>query len=126
MLACVLALTGAPAVLTALTGMALLAAPGYLLSKLLLGPAAAAMDRVLAGAALALSVPVLGGLALHAAGVPLHKPAWLALLAGLTLAADVALLRARPPRQGRRRPVQGRPAAVGCTPGRPSSWPLRS
>lgn len=91
-LACVLALTGAPAILTALTGMALLAAPGYLLSKLLLGPDAAAMDRVLTGAALALSVPVLGGLALHAAGVPLHKPAWLALLAGLTLAADLALL----------------------------------
>ena len=36
-LACVLATTGAPAILTALTGMALLAAPGYLLSKLLLG-----------------------------------------------------------------------------------------
>ena len=59
MLACVLALIGAPAALTAITGMALVAAPGYLLSRLLLGPAAAAMDRVLAGAALALSVPVL-------------------------------------------------------------------
>jgi hypothetical protein len=108
-LACVLALTGAPAILTALTGMALLAAPGYLLSKLLLGPDAAAMDRVLTGAALALSVPVLGGLALHAAGVPLHKPAWLALLAGLT-----------------RPPVLGCRGSAGCTPGRPSSWRLRS
>lgn len=109
MLACVLALTGAPAALTAITGMALVAAPGYLLSKLLLGPAAAAMDRVLAGAALALSVPVLGGLALQAAGVPLHKPAWLALLAGLTLAAGVAsLVRSR-----RGRPPGGPPGAPG-------------
>jgi hypothetical protein len=108
-LACVLALTGAPAALTAITGMALVAAPGYLLSKLLLGPAAAAMDRVLAGAALALSVPVLGGLALQAAGVPLHKPAWLALLAGLTLAAGVAsLVRSR-----RGRPPGGPPGAPG-------------
>ena len=109
MLACVLALTGAPAALTAITGMALVAAPGYLLSKLLLGPAAAAMDRVLAGAALALSVPVLGGLALQAAGVPLHKPAWLALLAGLTLAAGVALL----VRSRRGRPPGGPPGAPG-------------
>ena len=109
MLACVLALTGAPAVLTAITGMALVAAPGYLLSRLLLGPAAAAMDRVLAGAALALSVPVLGGLALQAAGVPLHKPAWLALLVGLTLAAGVAsLVRSR-----RGRPPGGPPGAPG-------------
>ena len=109
MLACVLALTGAPAALTAITGMALVAAPGYLLSRLLLGPAAAAMDRVLAGAALALSVPVLGGLALQAAGVPLHKPAWLALLAGLTLAAGVALL----VRSRRGRPPGGPPGAPG-------------
>ena len=109
MLACVLALIGAPAALTAITGMALVAAPGYLLSRLLLGPAAAATDRVLAGAALALSVPVLGGLALQAAGVPLHKPAWLALLAGLTLAAGVALL----VRSRRGRPPGGPPGAPG-------------
>ena len=113
-LACLLALTGAPAALTAMTGIALLAAPGYLLSKLLLGPAAPAMERVLAGAALSLSVPVLGGLALQAARVPLHKPAWLALLAGLTLAADLALLlrgrRSGPPGG---REDQGSPASHG-------------
>lgn len=107
-LACVLALTGAPAALTAVTGMALVAAPGYLLAVLILGPAATAMDRVLAGAALALSVPVLGGLALQAAGVPLHKPAWLALLAGLTLAADLAVLL----RRRRSRPPDGPPGAL--------------
>lgn len=106
-LAGVLALTGAPVALTAVTGTALVAAPGYLLATLLLGPAAATMDRVLAAAALALSVPVLGGLALQAAGVPLHRPAWLALLAGLTLTADVVLLLRRRRSGG----PAGRPAA---------------
>ena len=105
--ACLLALTGAPAALTAVTGIALLAAPGYLLGELLLGPAAARLDRVLAGTGLALSVPVLGGLVLYSAGVPLRKPAWLALLAGVTLAADLALFLRR--RRGLPRSPAGGP-----------------
>jgi hypothetical protein len=107
--ACVLAVTGAPAALTAVTGIALLAAPGYLLGELLLGPAAARLDRVLAATGLALSVPVLGGLVLYSAGVPLHKPAWLALLAGVTLAADLALFLRH--RRGRPRSPAGAPRA---------------
>jgi hypothetical protein len=117
--ACLLALTGGPAALTAVTGIALLAAPGYLLGELVLGPAAGRLDRVLAATGLALAVPVLGGLMLYSAGVPLHKPAWLALLAGVTLAADLALFlrrrRALPrspaggprPRAGDRGPAAG-------------------
>jgi hypothetical protein len=113
--ACLLALTGAPAALTAVTGIALLAAPGYLLGELLLGPATARLDRVLAATGLALAVPVLGGLVLYAAGVPLHKPAWLALLAGGTLTADLALLL-------RRRRGQPRSPAGGPRPW--FGWPL--
>jgi hypothetical protein len=105
--ACLLALTGAPAALTAVTGIALLAAPGYLLGELLLGPAAAPLDRFLVAASLALSVPVLGGLVLYSAGVPLRKPAWLALLAGVTLAADLALFLRR--RRGLPRSPAGGP-----------------
>jgi hypothetical protein len=44
---------------------------------------------------LALAVPVLGGLLLYAAGVPLQRPGWLGLLAGVTLAADTALFARR-------------------------------
>jgi hypothetical protein len=117
--ACAVAVTGAPAALTAVLGIALLAAPGYLLGELLTGPAAAAADRILAAAGLALSVPVLGGLVLYFAGVPLHRPAWLALLAGVTLAAGSALFLRR--RRGRARPAaKNRGPALRPRPG----WPL--
>jgi hypothetical protein len=57
---------------------------------------------------LALAVPVLGGLLLYAAGVPLHRPGWLGLLAGVTLAGDAALFGRR--RSGRAAPFTWRPA----------------
>lgn len=99
-LACAAALAGAPvAVMTAL-GILLFAAPGYLLSQLLLGSHIGGLERLIVVAALALSVPILGGLPLFLAGVPLHRAAWLGLLAGVTLACDLALLV--------RRLVQGR------------------
>ena len=109
--------------------MALLAAPGYLLSELLLGPAAARHGpRAGWPPALALSVPVLGGLVLYAAGVPLHKPAWLALLAGVTLAAGLASAACAAAAAAAGRPRPGAPGVPGRLHlrGRPSRWPLRS
>ena len=41
---------------------------------------------------LALCVPVLGGLLIVAAGLPLDRTTWIALLAGVTVACDVLLL----------------------------------
>jgi hypothetical protein len=90
-LACVAAATGAPAAATTVLGVALFAAPGYLLGQLLVGSLVSGMERVIVMAGLALAVPVLGGLLLYAAGVPLHRPGWLGLLAGVTLASDAAL-----------------------------------
>ncbi|MEP7022247.1 MAG: hypothetical protein ABJB47_00205 [Actinomycetota bacterium] len=110
-LACAAVVVGAPVPVTAVFGIALFAAPGYLLSQLLLGSALPALERAIAAAALAFCVPVLGGLLLYAAGIPLHRTAWLGLLAGLTLAGDVALLM--------RRRVSGPVAAVRRRPGRP-------
>jgi uncharacterized membrane protein len=86
------AVSGAPAAVTAVLGIALFAAPGYLLGQLLVGSRTAGLERVAVMAGLALAVPILGGLLLYAAGVPLKRPGWLGLLAGVTLAGDVALL----------------------------------
>lgn len=90
-LACAAAAAGAPVAVTIVLGLALLAMPGYLLAQLLLGPGTAGLERTLAAVGLALIVPIVGGLVLYAAGVPLHRASWLAVLAGVTLAADLAL-----------------------------------
>lgn len=99
-LACAAAATGAtPAAVIIVLGIALFASPGYLLGQLFLDFRATGLERAVVSAGLALAVPILGGLVLYAAGVPLHRPGWLSLLAGVTLACDVALfLRRRAPR----------------------------
>jgi hypothetical protein len=98
-LACAAAAGGAPTAVTTVLGIALFAAPGYLLGRLLLGPGVAGLERVAVACGLAFVVPIVGGLLLYAAGVPLHRAAWLGLLAGVTLAGDLVLLRRR--RSGR-------------------------
>lgn len=90
-LACAAAAVGAPVAVTIVLGLALVAMPGYLLAQLLLGPGMAALERTLVAVGLALIVPIVGGLVLYAAGVPLRRASWLAVLAGVTLAADIAL-----------------------------------
>lgn len=106
-LACGAAASGAsPAAMTVL-GIMLFAAPGYLLGQLLVGPRTTGLERVAVMAGLALAVPILGGLVLYAVGVPLHRPGWLGLLAGVTLAGDVALFLRR--RDGRAAPLRWPP-----------------
>jgi uncharacterized membrane protein len=94
-LACGAAASGAPPAAMIVLGIMLLAAPGYLLGQLLVGSRVAGLERVVVMTGLALAVPVLGGLVLYAARVPLHRPGWLGLLAGVTLAADTALFARR-------------------------------
>jgi hypothetical protein len=72
-------------------GIVLFAAPGYLLGQLLLSPDSTGLERVSVSTGFTLLVPILGGLLLYVAGVPLHRTAWLGLLAGVTLVSDVAL-----------------------------------
>lgn len=138
-LACAAAAVGAPPAATIVLGIMLLAAPGYLLGQLLAGSRTTGLELVVVMAGLALAVPVLGGLLLYAAGVPLHRPGWLGLLAGVTLAADTALFARRraavtgragrpamqvqimPP--GLEAPGEPRPAPDGTRPaGRASRW----
>lgn len=91
-LALITVLTGAPAVVTAVLGIMLVAAPGYVWAEVLLPPWVTPLERAVVAAGLALAFPVIGGLALDAAGIPLHRPAWTALLAGLALIGDGAVL----------------------------------
>ena len=119
-LACGAAASGAPAAAMIVLGIMLIAAPGYLLGQLLVGSRTAGLERVVVMTGLALAVPVLGGLLLYAAGVPLHRPGWLGLLAGVTLAADTALFaRRRAAAAGRadRPTTQVRTVPSGSAPG---------
>jgi len=110
-LACVAAAADAPVAVMTVLGIALFAAPGYLVGQLLLSSRITGLERMVVITGLALAVPVLGGLLLYAAGVPLHRPGWLGLLAGVTLAGDAALLlRRRASGSGRMAPSLWRPA----------------
>lgn len=91
-LACGAAAVGAPSAVTTVLGVALFAMPGYLLAQLLLGPATAGLERALVAVGLAFIVPILAGLVLYTAGVPLRRASWLSVLGGVTLACDAALL----------------------------------
>lgn len=90
-LACAAAVFHAPVVVMTVIGITLFTAPGFLLSRILFGPHIAGLERVAVAAGLVLCVPILGGLLLDAAGVPLHRASWLGLMAGTTLVCDVVL-----------------------------------
>lgn len=89
--ACGAAAVDAPTAVMAVLGIALFAAPGYLLGQLLIGSRSDGLECVVVATGLAFAVPILGGLLLYAAGVPLQRSSWLGLLAGVTLAADAVL-----------------------------------
>jgi hypothetical protein len=117
-LTCIAVVRGAPVAVTAPLGIALFAAPGYLLGQLF-GPRVAGLERVAVSTGLAFCVPVIGGLLLYLARVPLHRAAWLGLAAGVTLACDV-LLFSRRLFSRRRRGDQAVPLG-----GPPKGWQLR-
>ena len=101
---------GAPTAVTAVLALPLLAAPGYVWTEVLFGGRLAGMPRVLAVTCLSLMVPVLGGLVLYAAGLPLHRTAWVCLLAGVTVLGGAVILarqRSTPPAPAG--PARGRP-----------------
>lgn len=91
-LSCGATVENAPVPVTAVPGTALLASIGYVWVKVLFDHRVAGLERVAIAAGLALSVPVLGGLALQEAGVSLHRVAWASLLAGVTLVGDAILM----------------------------------
>jgi len=95
-LSCVAIVARAPVAITVILGILLFASVGYVWVKVLFERRLAGLERVAVAAGLALSVPVIGGLGLQAAGVPLHRAAWVYLLAGVTLVGDAVLITRRP------------------------------
>lgn len=100
---------GAPAAVLAVLGLVLAACPGYVWAEVLLSPQVTGLERAAVAAGLALAVPIIGGLALAAAGIPLHRTTWAALFAGAALLGDAVLLGLR--RTGRRAPPGARQRA---------------
>lgn len=90
-LVCAAAAAGAPVEVTAVLGVALFVASGYLLSELLLGSRVMGLERIAVATGLAFCVPILGGLLMATAGLPLRRTAWLGLFAGVILVSDVIL-----------------------------------
>ena len=103
------AVWGAPATVMTIFGIALIVCPGYVWAEVLLSPRVIGLERVAVAAGLSLALPVLGGVAINAAGIPLQRAAWAGLLAGATLAGDALLLTLR--RTGRRAPPSRRKGA---------------
>ena len=93
--ACVAAILDAPVAVMAVFGIMLFAAPGYLLCRLLFGSNIIGLERMAVATGLVFCVPILGGLLLDAAGVPLHRGSWLGLIAGMTLLCDIVLFARR-------------------------------
>jgi len=85
-------LAGAPVAVTAVLGLALFASLGWVWGAVLLGPRLGELEGIAVATALALALPILGGLVLQAARIPLHARAWGGLVAGLTLTGDVLVL----------------------------------
>jgi len=97
LLGCVAFFVQLPNPVMVVLGLGLFAAPGYVWSEVFLGPRVRGLELVAVATGVALLVPVFGGLGLYAAGIPLHRTAWIGLLSVVTLlgAAVVVITRRR-------------------------------
>jgi uncharacterized membrane protein len=100
-----------PAPVTVVLGIGLFFAPGYVWSEVILSHRLPGVERVAVAAGVSLLVPILGGFVVYAAGIALHRPAWVGILATATLVGVVAA--------AVQRRVQRRGAAPQDQPGRP-------
>jgi hypothetical protein len=103
-LAFLTALAKVPTWATAVLGFALFGSCGYLLGQVLFGSRIAGLERVAVCAALTLAIPVLGGLMMYFARIPLFRAAWLGLLVVVTLVCAAVLYVQR--RSGRALPFE--------------------
>jgi uncharacterized membrane protein len=74
-----------PAAVTVVLGIGLFFAPGYVWSEVILNHRLPGVERVAVAAGVSLIVPILGGFAVAAVGIPLHRPAWVGILATATI-----------------------------------------
>jgi hypothetical protein len=87
----VTAVVSVPTSVMATFAFALLASLGYVWIEVILRGRAPTLELVSVAVGLVLSVPVIGGVVLQEAGIPLHRLAWSVLFVGLTLVGDVVL-----------------------------------
>jgi hypothetical protein len=71
---------------------ALLASVGYVWVEVILRGRAPTIELISMAVGLVLAAPVIGGIAMAAAGVPLQRLTWSIFLVGLTLVGDVVLI----------------------------------
>lgn len=84
-------LLDAPTPIMATLAFALLASLGYVWIEVLLRGRAPAVELVSVAVGLVLAAPVLGGIVLYEAGVPLSRTVWSCFFVGLTLVGDAIL-----------------------------------
>jgi hypothetical protein len=79
-----------PTPATVVLGVCLFFAPGYVWSEVILSHRLPGVERVAVAAGVSLLVPIFGGFICYGAGVPLHRPAWVGILATATITGVVA------------------------------------
>ena len=95
-LGCIAIYEHLPAPVVIILGLGLFVAPGYVWSEVLLSASVRGLERVAVMIGLALMVPVLGGLVLYVARIPLHRATWVGLLAVVTVTGTMVVLAIRP------------------------------
>ena len=95
-LGCIAIYAHLPAPVIIVLGLGLFVAPGYVWSEVFLSASVRGLERAAVTIGVALMVPVLGGLVLYAARIPLHRPTWIGLLAVVTLVGTMVVLAIRP------------------------------
>lgn len=90
-LAAVAASLPLPGTVMLVFGLGLLVGTAYVVGEAVLGPAARSVEGLALTVVLVLGLPAVGGVVLHAEGVPLHRGAWVTLFVVVTvIAAAVA------------------------------------
>src|ERR1700757_3967509 len=78
-----------PAPVILVLGICLFFGPGYVWSEVILNHRVPPIERVAVVAGVSLIVPILGGFIVYAAGVSLHRAAWIGILSVATLVGAV-------------------------------------
>jgi hypothetical protein len=81
----------APTPITAILAFALLASLGYVWIEVILQGRAPALELVSVAVGLVLAIPVLGGIVLYEAGIPLNRTTWSCFFVALTFVGDAVL-----------------------------------
>jgi len=94
-LAAVAATLPLPGTVMLVFGLGLLVGTAYVVGEAVLGPSARSVEGLALTVVLVLGLPAVGGVVLHAEGVPLHRGAWVTLFVVVTVIAAAVVGRRR-------------------------------